>query len=204
MTDPAPGPPESAALAESLSLAFLTLLESLSPVERAAFLLREVFDYDYGEIAAILDKSEANCRQMVSRAKAHLAERRPRFRPTPEQHGQMLWQFGQALTQGDLPGLISLLTDDIVAYSDGGGQVSSATHPVYGPEKVARLYLGLRQKAAPGFSYVPAHANGQPVVLTYLDGKLFGLLALDLAPDGRICGIYNVVNPQKLRAVRIA
>ncbi len=204
MTDPTPGPADSAALAESLSLAFLTLLESLSPIERAAFLLREVFDYEYAEIAEIVGKSETNCRQRVSRAKAHLAERRPRFRPTSEQHGKMLWQFGQALTNGDLPGLIALLTDDIVSYSDGGGKVSAATHPVYGPAKVARLYLGLMQKTPPGLTYIPGHANGQPVIISYLDGKLFNVLALDLAPDGRICGIYNVLNPDKLRHLSAA
>lgn len=201
LTDPTPGPADSVALAESLSLAFLTLLESLSPIERAVFLLREVFDYEYAEIADIVGKAEANCRQMVSRAKAHLAAGRPRFRATPEQHAQMLWQFGQALTTGDLPGLIALLTDDIVAYSDGGGKTVTATHPVHGPDRVARLYLGLIHKAPPTLTFVPGHANGQPVILTYLDGKLYNVLTLDLAPDGRICAIYNVVNPDKLRGV---
>jgi RNA polymerase sigma-70 factor (ECF subfamily) len=193
--------PDSAALAESLSLAFLHLLESLSPIERAVFLLREVFDYEYAEIAGIVQKSEANCRQMVSRARAHLGAHRPRFKASREQHLAILQRFAETLLTGDVPGFVSLLTEDVVSYSDGGGKVSAALNPIYGPAKVARFIFGIIQKTPPGFSAQIGEANGQPVIISYNDGAPYSLLALDLAPDGRIRTVHNILNPDKLRSI---
>lgn len=185
-------PSDTAVLAESLSMAFLVLLETLSPVERAAFLLREVFDYEYDEIAKIMEKSEANCRQLVKRAKEHLADRRPRFNASKEQHQQILSQFAQACLNGDMNGLLSLLANDVISYSDGGGKATAATKPLYGPDKVARFWLGITGQFG--------EANGQPAILGYVNGKPYSISILHIA-DGRVQGIYNVLNPDKLKSV---
>jgi RNA polymerase sigma-70 factor (ECF subfamily) len=189
-------------LADSLSIAFLVLLESLSPEERAVFLLRQVFDYDYAEIARIVNKSEANCRQMVRRAQQHLAERRPRFNATPEQREQLTHTFIQTCTNGDMQGLLSLLTQDIVLYSDGGGKVQAALNPIYGPDKVARFIFGVLSKLPPGanFAVKTANVNGQPGIITYLNDKPNTVLSLDIA-EGHIQGIYITVNPDKLQHI---
>src|SRR5436305_5443299 len=129
---------ETAVLAESLSFAFLVMLESLGPLERAVFLLREVFDYDYSEIAAIVGKSEANCRQVLHRAHQHLGQRRPRYDVSHEQQERITSQFMHATTSGDMQGLLNLLTDDIVFTADSGGKVRAGLKPVHGPDKVAR------------------------------------------------------------------
>ncbi|MDQ5824227.1 MAG: RNA polymerase sigma-70 factor [Chloroflexota bacterium] len=195
-----PDPTEELELADSLSMAFLVLLESLSPEERAVFLLRQVFDYDYAEIARIVNKSEANCRQMVRRAQQRLAERRPRFNATPEQREQMTHTFMQTCTNGDMEGLLSLLTQDIVLYSDGGGKAKAATRPVYGADNVARFIFGVLSKVPPGFSAGVATVNGQPGIVCYVEGEPYTVLSLDVA-DGLIQGIYTVVNPDKLQHI---
>jgi RNA polymerase sigma-70 factor (ECF subfamily) len=193
-------PPDTAVLAESLSMAFLVLLESLSPVERAVFLLREVFDYEYEEIAKIVEKSEANCRQLVRRAKAHLADRRPRFNTSKEQQQQITFQFAQACLNGNLNGLLSLLAEDVVNYSDGGGKATAATKPVYSSDKVARFWMGLTRNAPPGFTAQFGTANGQPAILGYVNGKPYSVSILHIEA-GRIQGIYNILNPEKLKRV---
>lgn len=193
-------PTEELELADSLSVAFLVLLESLSPEERAVFLLRQVFDYDYAEIARIVNKSEANCRQMAHRAQQHLAERRPRFNPTPEQREHMTHTFIRTCTNGDMEGLLSLLTQDIVLYSDGGGKAKAATKPLYGASNVARFIFGVLDKAPPGFTAAVATVNGQPGIVCYVEGEPYTVLSLDIA-DGLIQGIYIVVNPDKLQHI---
>lgn len=193
-------PPDTAVLAESLSMAFLVLLESLSPVERAVFLLREVFDYEYEEIARVVEKSEANCRQLLKRAKQHLASRRPRFNTSKEQQQQITFQFAQACVNGDMNGLLSLLADDIVSYSDGGGKATAATKPIHGPDRVARFWLGLARNAPPGFTARFGQANGQPAIVGYVNDRLYSLSILHIA-DGRIQRIFSVLNPDKLRGV---
>ncbi|MEA2573323.1 MAG: polymerase sigma-70 factor, subfamily [Chloroflexia bacterium] len=195
-------PTEELELADSLSVAFMVLLESLSPEERAVFLLRQVFDYDYGEIARIVNKSEANCRQMVHRAQQHIAERRPRFSATPEQREQLTHTFIQTCANGDMQGLLSLLTQDIVLYSDGGGKVQAARNPIYGPDKVARFILGALGKLPPGARYrvKTATVNGQMGVVAYLNDEPNTVLSLDIA-EGRIQGVYLVVNPDKLQHI---
>ncbi len=195
-------PTEELELADSLSVAFLVLLESLSPEERAVFLLRQVFDYDYSEIASIVNKSEANCRQMVHRAQQHIAARRPRFTATPEQREQLTHTFMQTCTNGDMQGLLSLLTQDIVLYSDGGGKAHAARNPIYGPDKVARFIFGALGKLPPGANFVvkTANVNGQSGIVAYLDDQPNTVISLDIA-EGRIQGIYITVNPDKLQHV---
>ena len=187
-------------LSESLSTAFLVVLESLNPVERAVFLLREVFDYDYEEISRILGKSEDNCRQIAHRARQSVAARRPRFERSPEQEERLSRQFLEACMSGDMEGLISLLSEDVTLWSDGGGKVAAAPYPIYGPERVARFLLGVLRTVPPGFSARPAQVNGAPGVVGYVDGSPTGVVALDVV-DGRLHGVRIVVNPDKLRGI---
>jgi RNA polymerase sigma-70 factor, ECF subfamily len=187
-------------LSESLSIAFLVVLESLNPVERAVFLLREVFDYDYEEISRILGKSEDNCRQIAHRARQSVAARRPRFERSPEQEERLSRQFLEACMSGDMEGLISLLSEDVTLWSDGGGKVAAAPYPTYGPERVARFLLGVLRTVPPAFSARPAQVNGAPGVVGYVDGSPTGVVALDVV-DGRLHGVRIVVNPDKLRGI---
>ncbi len=187
-------------LDESLSMAFLVLLESLNPVERAVFLLREVFDYDYEEISRIVGKSEANCRQIARRARQSVAARRPRFERSPTQEVQLTEQFVEACMSGDMEGLVGLLSEDVTLWSDGGGRVAAAPYPIHGPESVARFLLGVLRTVPPGFSARPVRINGGPGVVGYVDGRPTSVVALDVA-DGRLRGVRIVVNPEKLRAV---
>ena len=188
------------ALSDSLSTAFLILLESLTPTERAAFLLREVFAYDYAEVAGMIDKSEANVRQIVRRARQHIQERRPRFEPSSTDQTALLQQFVQACTHGDLSGLMSLLTEDVVNYSDGGGKRYAAVKPIYGPDKVARFFLGLVTRTPTDFSVQLDHANGLPALRIYVDDKLYSFMIFGVV-NGRIHRLYNVINPDKLRHI---
>ena len=152
-------------------MAFLVLMESLSPLERAVYLLREVFDYDYPEITRIVGKSEVYCRQIVSRAKQHLASHRPRYEVLPEQQQRLSQQFAQACLSGDLSGLTAMLAEDIVLQADGGGKVKAAMRPIYGPDRVARFLLAIFSKILPDFTIRPAQINGQPGFITYLDAQ---------------------------------
>ncbi|GIK56233.1 MAG: RNA polymerase sigma-70 factor [Chloroflexi bacterium] len=201
LLDSMPAQEDMAALSDTLSIAFLVLLETLSPTERAVFLLREVFDYEYAEIAEMVGKSEANCRQMVRRARQHLADGRPRFQSTPAEQQHIVYQFAQACVQGDMTGLLALLAEDVVEYSDGGGKVVAAIKPVHGAEKVARFFLGLMKKLPDTLAYQLAIANGRPAILSYLDGEPINVTILDIG-DGRIQRIYNIVNPDKLRHLK--
>jgi RNA polymerase sigma-70 factor, ECF subfamily len=196
----APDLAEMAAFSEALSMAFLLLLEHLSPVERAVSLLHQVFDYEYGEIAKIMGKSEENCRQIARRARQHLHAGRSHYDVPFEQREQLTHQFIRACVSGDIDGLLALLTDDVVLHSDGGGRAPAALNPIYGPSKVARGLLGLLRKAPPGFISRVALVNGQPGLVNYLNGVPFAVVALD-SVEGRIREIDIVVNPDKLQHV---
>src|SRR5215467_4591447 len=136
---------------ESISMAFLVLLESLSPLERAVFLLREVFDYEYADIAQITGRDEAACRQLFSRAKKHISDHRPRFPASPEAHAKILGCFLDACLAGDMDGLMSLLAEDVTSWSDGGGKVSGAARqPIHGRDKVARAIISQLSHAPEG------------------------------------------------------
>lgn len=185
---------------ETISMAFLVLLESLSPVERAVFLLREVFDYDYREIAEIVGKEEAACRQSFHRAKTHLADNRPRFRATPAEHEQMLQKFMEACTGGELEGLTRLLSDDVVLLSDGGGKASAATRPLHTSDVVGRFLHGLLRRMPDTFTVELMHVNGSPAILVRdPQGSPFWLQTITL-DEGKISGFYIIRNPDKLRA----
>lgn len=198
VTGPAADPTAALQIDDSLSMAFLVLLERLTPTERAVLLLREAFDYDYADIARILGQSEANCRQILRRARLHVTENRPRFDPLPEQREEMLQRFLRASDSGDVEGLLALLSDDIVLYADGGGKTAAVPNPIYGADHVVRFLVGARKKLVPGnLIRRQAQINGQPGVVTYLDGRPFAALTLD-ASGGRIHNIYIVANPEKL------
>lgn len=186
--------------AESVSLALLVVLESLSPVERAAYLLRRVFDYGYDEVAAILGKSEPNCRQLVRRAEEHVRERRPRFDPAPGEAERLTGEFLQACATGDLDGLVRILAADAVLYSDSGGKVSAARVPIAGAERVARFLLGVSKKTPPGTEVRRVRVNGRPGVVVLEAGRVADVITLDVA-DGRVTACFVVRNPDKLARV---
>lgn len=198
ITDQSSDPAKGTMMAESLSMAFLVLLERLTPVERAVFLMREVFDYEYSEIARILDQKEPNCRQILRRAQQHLKQIRPRFDPSPEQHEELLQQFFQATLRGDMEGLLELFSREIVLYSDGGGKAAAMPNPIYGPDRVARFLFNARKKIVPdNLVRRVAQINGQPGIVAYLNGRAWGVLTIDVT-DGGIRNIYIVTNPEKL------
>jgi RNA polymerase sigma-70 factor (ECF subfamily) len=188
-------------LAEHLSTAFLLLLERLSPVERAVFLLREPFGYSYREIGEIVGKSEMACRQIERRARQRLdAEGRPA--PTdPEEHDRLLRSFLQATREGDVEGMVRLLAQDAVLYSDGGGKVHAARKPVAGAETISRFLLGLARAAGPGLETRFARINGTTGAMLFLDGELRNVMTVEVE-EGAIRRIFIVVNPEKLPAVQ--
>ncbi len=192
---------EPAVVDEALSMAFLVLLESLTPVERAVFLLREIFDYDYEEISRLVGKSEANCRQIARRARESVAARRPRFESSPEQEESLTQSFLEACLGGDMERLLALLSEDVILYSDGGGKTRAALNPIRGPEKVARFLAGILGKVPPGFVVRRALVNGHPGLVGYFgDGSPQSVVTLEIA-DGNIRAIRLVVNPEKLGSV---
>ena len=192
-------PAERVEMQETVSTAFLVLLERLSPLERAVFLLREAFGYDYADIAEVVDKSEANCRQILTRARKRLEAERPRFEPSTERHRELTEEFLAAVTEGDLAGLERLLADDVVFYADGGGKAPAIQHPLHGATPVARFLLGLVRRGRPmGVRLEPVVANAQPALrLATSDGAVLGVLSFEIA-DGRVVAFRNQINPDKL------
>jgi RNA polymerase sigma-70 factor (ECF subfamily) len=195
-------PSQAAETADSLSHAFLVLLESLSPEQRAAFLLREVFDEPYARIAEIVGTSEQNARQLATRARRHVAERRPRFEASREQRDALADRFFAAAVEGDLDGLEALLAEDVVMHGDGGGKVPALARALHGRARVARtLSKGWRGIIARigGVSLRRTDVNGQPGALILdPEGKLIGVMVLDIAED-RVQSVSSIVNPDKLQ-----
>jgi RNA polymerase sigma-70 factor, ECF subfamily len=184
---------------ESISLAFLMLLEQLQPFERAVFLLREVFGYEFAEIASMLAKSEAACRRSFSRAKLHLQTHRPRFPASPDMHRQLLTGFLRAVQVGDMSTLTNMLAEDVTLWADGGGKVKgAATRPVSGREAVARFMMGTRRFWPEGSHAEPEDVNGQTAMVIYVEGQAFSILTIE-EDAGRIAGIRIVANPEKLK-----
>jgi RNA polymerase sigma-70 factor, ECF subfamily len=182
----------------SLSIAFLILLERLSPTERAVLLLREVFDYEYGEISSLLHRSEANCRQIVKRAKQHITQGRPRFEASREERQKLLHEFLNTSLSGDVEGLVALLANDVVLYTDGGGKATAVPNPIHGADAVARFFLGARAKLLPpNIARRVAEINGQPGVIAYQEGRPIGVPSLDVF-DGKVRQVYIIRNPDKL------
>jgi RNA polymerase sigma-70 factor (ECF subfamily) len=183
---------------ESLSMAFLLLLERLTPIERAVFLLREVFEYEYSEIASVLGQSEVNCRQILRRARQHVTTLRPRFETSEQKQNDLLQSFLKAVETGETEGLVALLSNDVVLHSDGGGKAAAVPNPVRGAGNVARGILGgLRRFVPKTLVRRLVRINGEPGVVNYLNGKPHSVLTLDAA-GGRIRAIYVVTNPEKL------
>ena len=202
VTEHAPDPSEPIELAESLSMAFLLMLERLSPTERAVLLLHDVFDFDYEEIARIIDKSEVNCRQLLARAKKHIGEPRARYDADPAQADRLLNRFVEATRAGDIDGLVGLLSEDITFWADGGGKVpGAATRPIHGPESVAR-FVAQRARGGKdrGGRVRLTRINGQPGFIVDVQGKPQAALILGIR-DGRIHDIYAIANPDKLHAL---
>ncbi|MFG3226520.1 RNA polymerase sigma-70 factor [Kitasatospora sp. NPDC048194] len=188
--------------AETVSLALLVVLESLSPLERAVFVLKEAFGFSYQEIAEALDRTEAACRQVGSRARAHVRARRPRYDAPPELRRRATDEFLSACVGGDLNRMLELLAPDVTSWSDGGGVISAALRPVTGAENVARFILGLLRKLGAGAGTRPVLVNGEPGVLITVDGAVDSVSVLDFTegPDGRplVSAIRAVRNPEKL------
>jgi RNA polymerase sigma-70 factor (ECF subfamily) len=206
LTDGVDDPAQHAEMADSLSLALLVSLESLSPEQRAALLLHDVFDYGYLEIAAIIGKSEDNVRQLASRARRHVEERRPRFQTSREQREELAQRFLPATQQGDLAGLEALLAHDVLLTGDGGGKVPALARSLRGRNRVARVLLAWMRVVSrlPDFALRPTEVNGGPGV-TVFDGqeRLISVWSLEIA-DGEIRSISSVVNPDKLAHLGVA
>ena len=195
----APDVADDVELAESVSMAMLLVLETLSPTERAVFVLREVFDVPYDEIAEAVGKSPAAVRQIAHRAREHVAARRPREAVSAEQSRRAIETFLAAGRTGDLQSLLDVLAPDVVLVSDGGGRKQAALRPITGADKVLRFLVGVTAKN--GLATVePAYVNGSPALRLHLDGQLDGVLALRIEGD-RVTGLYYVRNPDKLSRV---
>jgi RNA polymerase sigma-70 factor, ECF subfamily len=185
--------------ADSLSLAFMVVLESLSPVERAVFLLREVFGYEHREIAQIVRKSEPNVRQIAHRARDAVAARRPRFRIPEEKKREIGERFVDALRRLDLETMMSLLADDATVYTDGGGKAPAAVRPIVGAEKVCRFLVAISES---GFIPTEMYVNGEPGLVVSVDGQVIAAIAHDVRDD-RISAIFIITNPEKLTRVHV-
>ncbi len=194
----ADAPDELLARHESISMAFLLLLETLSPVERAVFLLREVFDYDYDAIAQIVGKREANCRQLHSRAKKHIHSGRPRFAPSPQEQQQLVGKLFTAMQLGDSDAFAAFLAEDVELRSDGGGKAAAAIHPLHGRETVMRFLLGIYSRRPPNTTAELAEVNGAPALVVRVDGKIENVMSFELN-GAMISAIRIVRNPEKLR-----
>ena len=200
LLDAVPAPESEVLRRESITVAFLVLLETLSPTERAAFLLGEIFDYDYADIARILDTSEAAVRQLVHRAKERLTQGKRRFTASPERQREIVRRFLSAAQEGDLEGLEVLLAEHATFTADGGGKVAAAKRVVEGAAAIAKLFVGLRQKAVKDLSawHVEiSEVNGEPAVLVFVQGQLDTVFILSI--QDRIHSIHAIRNPDKLR-----
>jgi RNA polymerase sigma-70 factor (ECF subfamily) len=196
LVDPAGS--QSIELAESLSLAFLHILESLTPAERAAFLLREVFDTEYEAVADALETTQANARQLVKRAREHLRDRRPRYPVNSERHQALLREFATACMTGDPSRVASLLAEDVATYSDNGGRAPGPINAIYGQDRVSRFLAGVAKKGAAGLQVQIAEVNGQAGLLLLSGSRPVSIVTVDVDEQDRIRGIFIVNNPDKL------
>jgi RNA polymerase sigma-70 factor (ECF subfamily) len=203
VVDPEALSPHTAAeLADDLSFALLLALERLSPGERAAFLLHDIFEMDYPQVAAMLDRSEAACRQLASRARKSVRSARPSALPvSAEDHGRLVAAFGKAISDGDEAGLALLLRDDAIYFADGGGARPAALNPIYGPAKIARFFIRAKRKNpwdSADFRPVYRAINGAFGMLVYRDGVVDQVFSM-VMENGRIAALYLVSNPEKVR-----
>ncbi|GAB1334347.1 RNA polymerase sigma-70 factor [Streptomyces sp. E-15] len=196
--DTAPDSAERAVLADTVSLAVLIVLESLSPLERAVFVLREAFGYPYAEIAALLDRAEPAVRQLAGRARRHVAERRPRYEVDPARRRDLTERFLAAAGEGDLAGLMSLLAPDVRLVGDSGGKAKAPVRVLRTADKVGRFLVGAARSAPADLSFRVLEVNGGPALLLLSGGKPDSLVQVDIA-DGRVTSVYVLRNPDKLR-----
>jgi RNA polymerase sigma-70 factor, ECF subfamily len=192
-TDPA----DAAEAADTMTLAFLVVLESLSPAERAVFLLHDVFGYPHEEIAEVLGRTPDAVRKLASRARGHLADRRPRYEADATRRAKVAEAFVAACQTGQVNAFLSVLAPDVVLVSDGGGKVSAARRPVHGPERVARFFLGLLAQADDGWTIDLAEANGEPALIGRHHGRVEVVFVLHVA-DGQVAQVQAIRNPDKL------
>jgi RNA polymerase sigma-70 factor, ECF subfamily len=198
VTGPESDPLGALKVDESLSMAFLLLLERLTPMERAVFLLREVFEYEYEEIANVLGQGEPNCRQILRRAKQHVGDMRRRFDASAREHDELLKRFIQATRSGDMQGLVELLSSEVVLHTDGGGKAIALASEVRGAEKVAGTIIERMRTTLPkNLVARMTRINGKPGLVSYLNGKPFSALTVDFS-GGLAQAIYVVTNPEKL------
>jgi RNA polymerase sigma-70 factor (ECF subfamily) len=190
-------------LKSNISIAFMVLLERLAPEERAAFLLHDVFDSDYSEIAGMLEKTEASCRQIVHRARERVRRAHRRFEVTEEDRARLVEKFSAAIEAQDENSLLSLFAEDARLTGDGGGKVPAATRIIHGSKNIARLFIGLMRKFSGRVKLIPTLINGEPGLISYRDGELFSALAFE-TDGGQILALYHVLNPEKLSAIRPA
>jgi RNA polymerase sigma-70 factor (ECF subfamily) len=199
--EPGGDPAAAAQLADSLSLAFLVLLETLSPTERAVFILREGFDYEFADIAAVVEKSEANCRQILARARKRIEQRRPRYEALRADADQLVAAFVAAVQSGDVEALMATMADDVVLVSDEGDKPGALRRPIHGAAPVARVMINVRRKlGSEGAEVRPATINGLPGFVRFRDGRAQGVLAFGIT-GGRIQALFSIANPDKLRHV---
>jgi RNA polymerase sigma-70 factor, ECF subfamily len=198
-----PSPSDRAELADSLSIAFLAVLERLTPRERAVFLLRDVFAYEYEEIARMLELSEANCRQILRRARARVKAKAPRFHADRGTHAILLESFARAVTSGDVDGVVQLLAGDAVLWADGGGQVrAAASRPIRGALRVARFLVGVTRKVPRDeLAIATRMVNTFPALVASVGGVAQRVVSIDVR-NGRIVGVYAMANPAKLNGMR--
>jgi RNA polymerase sigma-70 factor (ECF subfamily) len=200
LADHMPDESEAAEISDSLSMAFLMVLELLTPAERAAFLLREVFGYAYGEIADLLRTNEANVRQLVHRARQRIGERRQRFEADKEKQRELLGRFLFAVSTGEVDALVELLAEDAVCYTDGGGEVRAARRPIHGPDKIARFLNGVSKDLTPDLESEVVEINGGPAILLRNQKGPWAVITADTG-DGKVQTIYILMNPKKLSAL---
>ena len=198
VTDAASGPDDAAELASSLSMAFLLMLERLSPVERAAYLLHDVFDHGYDDIAGVLDRKPDACRQLVSRARKHLKDGKARYPEHSAERSHLLQAFLAALESGETDRLASLLAEDAELWTDGGGKVIAQKEVIHGRDEISHILAMIWEAAWHRLEFSEDAVNGGPGLILREDGEVVGVLTLSLTPDEKISGVYVVRNPDKL------
>ena len=190
-------PEEQVQLADDISMALLVVLQQLAPEERAAFLLHDAFDYDYGDLATIFGKSEAACRQMVSRARKRIQSDTPRYQTDAASHEKLVAAFESALAAETPEQLVAIIAPDAIMFNDGGGKAIAALNPIYGPDRISRFFFGLRRKVKPGMVMRQRQINGLPGLILTDDETLYFAISFAIS-DGQIRQIYVVRNPDKL------
>ncbi|MFC4874457.1 RNA polymerase sigma-70 factor [Negadavirga shengliensis] len=194
-------PEEALELAESLSMALLVVLDTLTPVQRAVFLLHEVFDYDYASISAIIDRSEANCRKIAQRARNLVREKRPGFDKNNTEQDRLVQTFAEAVKNRDMAQIERLLAEEAILYSDGGGKVNAARKPIIGAGKIAKFMVGIQKGATQPYHIEFREVNGEPGMMMLVEGQLQNVWSFHIE-GGKIKGIYVVLNPDKLEHLR--